>query len=53
MIKLIFILFGIEATLGDACGIWGHLHSFGEVKMFLGLFQDFMDRYIKAEGSSH
>ena len=36
MIKLIFILLGIEAALGDACGIWEHLHSFGEVKYFQG-----------------
>ena len=40
MIKLImvvgFFLLGIEAILGDACGIWEHFHSFLEVKCFEG-----------------
>ena len=29
---MVFVLLGIEATLGNACGIWEHLHSFREVK---------------------
>ena len=42
---------GIEATLGYACGIWAHLLQGGQ--MFSELFQDFMDGYVKPEGSSH
>ena len=28
----VFILLGVDATLGNECGIWEHLHSFRELK---------------------
>ena len=31
-----FVLFGIDATLVDVCGISEHLHSFREVKCLQG-----------------
>ena len=33
---LVFVLLGVGATLGDGCGIWEHLHNFGEVKCLQG-----------------
>ena len=29
----------IDATLGDGCGIWEHLHSFKEVKYLQDYFK--------------
>ena len=45
-------LLGVDAVLGHECGIWEHLQFHGS-EMFPVLFQDFMDGYIKPEGSSH
>ena len=30
--RWVFVLLGVDATLGDKCGIWEHLHSFRKVK---------------------
>ena len=34
-----FVVLGVDATLGDECGIWEHLHSFREVKWGRGVSQ--------------
>ena len=48
---------GVDATLSDGCRIW-YLNSVREVKYAIpiptpGLFQDFMDAYIRPLDSSH
>ena len=50
-IKSMVVLLGVDATLSDGCGIWQHLHNFTEVKCLQGLFQDFMDGYMKVYDS--
>ena len=44
MVVAVFVLLEVEATQGDGCGVWEHLHGFREVKCLLGIF---MDSYIK------
>ena len=49
MIKLMAVVFALlefDATLGDECGIW-ELAQFLGNKMSPGLFQDFMNGYLK------
>ena len=36
---MVFVLLGIEATLGDARGIWEHLLNFREVRCFQAYFK--------------
>ena len=33
---LVFVLLGVDATLGDGCGIWEQLHSFRKMKYLQG-----------------
>ena len=33
---LVFVLLGVDTTLGDGCGIWQHIHSFREVECLQG-----------------
>ena len=44
---LVSILFEADAALDDGCGIWVHLQNFKKSEMFAGLFQHFMDGYMK------
>ena len=39
---LIFVLLGIDATLGDGCGIWEHLHSFRKWNKDTGSVENFI-----------
>ena len=43
---VVFVLLEFDATLDDGCEIW-ELAQFLRNKMSPGLFQDFMDRYLK------
>ena len=42
----------VDAALGDGCGIWEHLHDFKKSEMSAGLFQHFMNGYMKFYNSS-
>ena len=42
----VFVLLGFDATLDDGCGIYELAQCLGD-KMFPGLFQDFIDGYLK------
>ena len=44
---LVSVLLKVDAALGDGCRIWEHLHNFKKSEMSAGLFQHFMDGYMK------
>ena len=44
---MISILLEVDAALGDGCEIWEHFHNFKKSEMSAGLFQHFMDGYMK------
>ena len=43
---VVFVLLEFDATLGDGCEVWEVAQFLGN-KMPSGLFQDFMDGYLK------
>ena len=43
---VVLALQGVGSTLGDGCGILKHLQFQGS-EMSLGLFQDFLDGYVR------
>ena len=51
---LVFILLGVDATLGDGSGISEHLHSFREVNVSRIIPRlVYIDGYIKPKSSPH
>ena len=42
-----FVLLGVDTTLGDGCEMDVKLTQFHGSEMSPGLFQDFIDEYIK------
>ena len=44
---LVSVLLEVDAPLGDGFGIREHLHNFKKSEMSAGLFQHFMDGYMK------
>ena len=49
---LVSVLLEADAAMGDGCGIWVHLQNFKKSEMSAGLFQHFMDGYIKFYNSA-